>query len=135
METQLTINHFSISKLKYKNLNSFSQLLLLLSGDISLNPGPVHQGTLQCSNEWNVFKNKGLDFIHLNINSLPLKIEQLCSIAKSSNAAVTGICESKIDASVLRQEINMDNYKILCHDRNRQGGGVAYEIFFETQNQ
>ena len=28
--TQLTINHFSFSKLKYKNLNSFSQLLLLL---------------------------------------------------------------------------------------------------------
>ena len=49
--TQLTISHFSISKLKYKNLNSFSQLLLLLSGDISLNPGPVGQGTLQCSNE------------------------------------------------------------------------------------
>ena len=42
--TQLTMNLFSISKLKYKNLNSFSQLLLLLSGDISLNPGPVHQG-------------------------------------------------------------------------------------------
>ena len=69
LETQLTINHFSISKLKYKNLNSFSQLLLLLSGDISLNPGPVHQGTLQCSNEWNVFKNRGLHFIHLNIKT------------------------------------------------------------------
>ena len=59
---------------------------------------------------------------------MPLKIEQLCSIAKSNNAAVTGICESKIDASVLRQEINIDNYKILCHDRNRQGGGVACYI-------
>ena len=35
LETQLTINHFSISKLKYENLNSFSQLLLLLSGNIS----------------------------------------------------------------------------------------------------
>ena len=33
--TQLTVSHFSISKLKYKNLNSFPQLLLLLSGDIS----------------------------------------------------------------------------------------------------
>ena len=49
--TQLTINHYSIPKLKYQNLNSFSHLLLLLSGDISLNPGPVHQDTLQCSNE------------------------------------------------------------------------------------
>ena len=40
--TQLTINHYSISKLKYQNLNSCSHLLLLLSGDISLNRGPVH---------------------------------------------------------------------------------------------
>ena len=42
LETQLTINHFSVSKLKYKTLNSFSQLLLLLSGDMSLNTGPIH---------------------------------------------------------------------------------------------
>ena len=61
------------SKLKYQNLNSFSHLLLLLSGNISLNPGPVHQDTLQCSNEWNVFKNRGLHFINLNINSLLYK--------------------------------------------------------------
>ena len=122
LETQRTINHFSILKLKYKNLNSFPQLLLLLSGDISLNPGPVHQGTLQCSNEWNVFKNRGLHFIHLNINSLLPKIEELRFIAKSTNTAVIGICESKLDASVLEQEINIDNYKILRCDRNRHGG-------------
>ena len=128
LQTQLTINHFSISKLKYKNLNSFSQLLLLLSGDISLNPGPVHQGTLQCSNEWNVFKNRGLHFIHLNINSLLPKIEELRFIAKSTNAAVIGICESKLDASALEQEINIDNYKILCCDKNRHSGGVACYI-------
>ena len=30
---------------------SFSQLLLLLSGDISFNPRPTYQGTLQCSPE------------------------------------------------------------------------------------
>ena len=122
--TQLTINHYSISKLKYQNLNSFSHLLLLLSGDASLNPGPVHQDTLQCLNEWNVFKNRGLNFIYLNINSLLPKIDELRYIAKSTNAAVIGICESKLDASVLEKEISI-NYKILRCDRNRQGGGVA----------
>ena len=126
--TQLTISHFSISKLKYKNLNSFSPSLLLLSGYISLNPGPVDQRTLQCSNEWNVFKNRGLHFIHLNINSLLSKIEELRFIAKSTNAAVIAICESKLDASVLEQEISIDNYKILACDRNRHGGGVACYI-------
>ena len=95
LETQLSINHFSISKIKYKNLSSFSQLLLLLPGDINRNPGPVHQGTLQCSNEWNVLKNRGLYFIHLSINNLLLKIEDFRFITKSTNAAVIGICKSK----------------------------------------
>ena len=89
--TELTINHYSISKLKYQNLNSFSHLLLLFSGDISLNPGLVHQDKLQYSNEWNVFKNSGLHFIHLKINSLLPKIEELRYITKSTNAAVIGI--------------------------------------------
>ena len=56
------------------------------------------------------------------------KIEELRFIAKSTNAAVIGICESKLDASVLEQEINIDNYEILCCDRNRQSGGVACYI-------
>ena len=123
--TQLTINHYSISKLKCQNLKSFSHLLLLFSGDISLNPGPVHQDTLECLNEWNVFKNRGLHFIHLNINSLLPKIDELCYIAKSTNPALIGICKSKLDASVLDPEISINNYKILRCDRNRQGGGVA----------
>ena len=56
------------------------------------------------------------------------KIEELRFIAKSTIAAFIGICESKLDASVLEQEINIDNYKILRCDRNRQSGGVACYI-------
>ena len=126
--TQLTINRFSISKLKYNSLNSFSQLLLLLPGDISLNPGLIHQGTLLSSNQWNVFKKKGLHFIHPNIKHLLLKIEELRFIEKSTNVAVIGVFETKLDASVLKQEIGIDNYKILRCDRNRHGGGVACYI-------
>ena len=100
-------------------------MLILLSGDISLNPGPVLQDALQFLNEWNVFKKRGLHFIHLNINSLLPKIEELLYVAISINAPVIGIYESKLDASVLDPEISIDNYKILRCDRNRQGGGVA----------
>ena len=49
-------------------------------------------------NGWNIFKKKDLNFIHLNINTLLPKIEELRFIAKSTNAAVIGICESKLDA-------------------------------------
>ena len=31
----------AITNLKYKDYNNFHQFLLLLSGDVSLNPGPV----------------------------------------------------------------------------------------------
>ena len=53
------------------------------------------------------------------------KIEELRFTAKSTNTEVIGIYESKLDASVLEQEINIDNHKDLRCDRNRQGGGVA----------
>ena len=55
-------------------------------------------------------------------------IKELCFIAKSTNAASIGICESKLDPLVLEQEINIDNYKILCCDKNRHSGWVAYYI-------
>ena len=118
----------SVSKLKYRNLNSYFHLLILLSGDISLNPGPTGQHKLQCLNEWNIFKSRGLHFIHLNISSLLPKIEELRIIAKSTNAAIIGISESKLDESVLEPEIEIDDYKILRCDRNRHGGGVACYI-------
>ena len=53
---------FLISKLQYRNSNSCFSLLLLLSGDISLNPGPPHDNQLQPQSEW-----RGLNFIHLNV--------------------------------------------------------------------
>ena len=56
---------------------------------------------MEYSNGWNSFKKKGLNFIHLNINSLLPKIEELCFIAKSTNAAVIGNCESKLDKKLV----------------------------------
>ena len=67
----------------------------------------------------------GLHFIHLNINSLLPNIEELRIIAKSTNAAIVGISESKLDESVLEPEIEIDDYKIFRCDRNRHGEGVA----------
>ena len=80
------------------------------------------------SSEWNVFKSKGLHLIPLNINSLLPKIDELRYIANSSNAAVIGISESKLDESVLQSEIQINNYDLLRRDRNKNGGGVVCYI-------
>ena len=112
----------------YRNCNSYYRLLLLLSGDINLNPGLFHNLQPLGQNEWNIFKHRGIHFLHLNINGLLPKTDELRHIARLTNAAVIGISESKLDDSVSTSEIQIDEYDLLRCDRNRHGGGVACYI-------
>ena len=66
--------------------------------------------------------------VHLNINSLLPKIEELRIIAKATNPAIIGISKSKLDESILEPSIQIDDYKILRCVGNRHGGGVAFYI-------
>ena len=87
--------------------------MLILSGDTSLNPGPVYNSKSLDSNEWNVFKSKDIYLIHLNVNSLLPKIDKIRYLAERFNAAVIGITESKLDESIFQSEIQIDNYDLL----------------------
>ena len=119
----------TISKLKAINKNkSFYCLILILSGNISSNPGPVYN-----HHPWNLKIGIYLKYIFKkNIfkrNSPPSsKCHELRYIAKLSNAAVIGITESKLDNWILDLKIEIDNYQILLCDRNRKRGGVARYI-------
>ena len=79
-------------------------------------------------NDWLPFKKRGLHILHLNVNSLLSKIEEMRQIALASNAAVICISESKLDDTVLDGEVEIEGYKIIRADRNRNGGGVACYI-------
>ena len=70
-------------------------MALLFSGNINLSPRLVIRHQLK-DPKFEAFNNKGLHLIHLNINSLLPKIDELCNIAKCSNAAVIGITETKL---------------------------------------
>ena len=102
-------------------------MALLLSGDINLNPGPVARHQLS-DPKFEIFNNKGLHLIHLHVNSLLPKIDELRNIAKCSNAPVIGITETKLDNNVYDPEVTIDGYSIVQNDRNRKGGGVACYI-------
>ena len=71
---------------------------------------------------------RGLHLIHLNINSLLSKIDELWEIARKTRATVIGITESKLGGLVLDGEINIDGYELVRSDWNRHGGGVACYI-------
>ena len=76
---------FTASKMKNMYGGLYLKKILILPGD-RLNPGPVNRHQIEKEN-FEVF-NKGLHFMHLNINSLLNKINKLHCIASSSNATV-----------------------------------------------
>ena len=49
-------------------------------------------------------------------------------IARSSNVAVTGITETKLDNTVYDSEVTIGCYNIVRNDRNRKGRGVVCYI-------
>ena len=108
------------------NNKSFLCILLILSGDISLNPRPVHNNQSLHSNEWNIFRSKGIHLIQLNVNSLLPKIDEICYTAEHTKSTVIGITESKLHKSIFQLEIEIDNYDLLRCDRNRNGGVACY---------
>ena len=90
----------SVSQLMYQNSTTYYRLLLLLSGDISLNPEPFHNLQPLDHNEGNIFKLTGQHFVYLNINILLPKIDELRHVVRLTNAALIGISESKLDDSL-----------------------------------
>ena len=112
------------SKMKYRRNSHYENLILMLSGDIESQPGP----RFSCSNTCDLCKlvvGRGIHLIHLNVNSLLPKIDEVRKIAKCSNASVLGITETKLDQSIHNEEISIDGYNLIRKDRNRHGGGVA----------
>ena len=61
---QSELSIFAISKFRLKNNNSFSPLLLLFLGGISLNPGPFSNPQLFKQEEWQAFSTRLLRLKH-----------------------------------------------------------------------
>ena len=119
----LCLQLYFLNQIKcHKNYFLYLKLILLLSGDMSLNPGSIQNNHLK--ENWKKFRNRGLQFIHLNINSLQPKIDELREIIKISSPTVIGITETKLDNSIDDSEISIDGYCAIRRDRNRKGGGV-----------
>ena len=121
--------YFAVSKLrnKPKHFLRFYQISLLLSGDISLKPGPF-QMQFNDDKILEPLKTRGLHFFHSNVNSLLSKIDELRDIVNHIIPAILGITESKLDSTVTNAEVNINGYSIIRNDRNRNGGGVACYI-------
>jgi len=115
-----------ICSLKFSHHTALYKYMILLSNDVNLNPGPNQ--IAHANDTWTPFKKRGLHFIHLNVNSLLPKIDEIRYVAQNTNAAVIGITESKLDDSILDSEIAINRYDVLRKDRNRKGQGIVFFI-------
>ena len=98
----------ALFKFSSKIDNSFCLPWLLLSGDISLNPGPFSNPQLFKQGEWQAFNNRGIHLTRVNINSLLPKIDKLRYIAKRTKAAVISIYQNlNLIAQVLIQKFTL----------------------------
>ena len=138
-EIRVDLGYFVLNKIcfKRKKCLKFYQFIILLSGDISLNPGPS-QYPQDNDNKFEPFHKSGLHVLHINVNSLLLKIHELRDTVGHTKVAVLGITESKLDSSVFDQEVDINGSSILKCNRNRNGGGLACyvraELCFNSRN-
>ena len=102
-------------------------MILLLSSDISLNPGTPHISQID-GLSWNVFDKKGKHFLQINVNRLLPKTEVIRFMAKKSEVTVIGISETKLDGTIFDAEIYIESYSIVpCGRQKRWGCCMLYK--------
>ena len=88
-------------------------ILLLISGDIHPNPGPV---------------NKNFSLCHLNARSLKAagRVNEINeTLVEDCKFDLIAVTESHLAPSTKDHEVELPSFKIFRKDRNRNGGGVA----------
>lgn len=103
--------------------------LLLMAGDLEVNPGPL----TNCSYELNLgIKTKGLVITHLNIRSLMGKLDEvkLMVLTNTKTIDVLTLSETWLNASISDAEINLCGYISVRKNRfgDKRGGGTLIYI-------
>lgn len=76
-----------------------------------------------------------MHFIHLNVISPLPNIEEIHHLVELANAFVIDISESKLDGSVLNNEVVIEGSDLIWLDHARKGGDVACFIkYFVAYN-
>ena len=98
----------------FRNVNPWWSIILILSGDISLNPGPSARNIKAC---------------HLNVRSLRNKTSAFSDFVLSNDLDVVGVTETWLrpsDTQGLMDEITPAGFQLHQVPReNKKGGGVA----------
>ena len=68
----------------------------LITDPMLSDPDPA-ENIVNADEQFNLFKAKGLHILHLNVRSLPNKLDELRRVARLTKAAIIGITETWLD--------------------------------------
>ena len=101
-----------------------STLLIIISNDVAINPGPHSVNLTQ-----QLPSTRGLKISHLNIRSLYPKLDSIRLLLRDQPFDIFTISETWLNPTITDQELFIPGYTILRQDRSRKlGGGIAVYI-------
>ena len=71
---------------------------------------------------------KGMVIASLNVNSLPVHKDEVETLLKDQGIHILALNETKIDDNYPSDLLQLDGYRFVRYDRNRDGGGVGFYI-------
>ena len=109
-----------------KQRESAGQLLLVRSKNF------VSNSTLNPVNSNPKFPSlprmRGFKIAFLNICSLTCLYDELSVFMEDRTIEIIGLNETRLDNTIPDSQVDIEGYDILCRDRNRNGGGVAFYV-------
>ena len=122
--TQCPLSYKITQRLFIARVSLAAYYLVLLSGDVNPNPGPI-------SDFHNIGfpKARGLKLAHLNVRSLVNKIDDVRSLVDKNPFDIFTVSESWLNSSISDCEISFSGYTLVREDRkNKRGGGTAIYV-------
>ena len=104
-EMLMSYRYFGVNKLeiKRKEFFQFYHLLILLSSDINLNPGPSKY-LPDNDNKFEPFHKRGLNFFHINVNSLLPKTDEPRDVVGHKKPGILGLLNQSLIALFLTRK-------------------------------
>ena len=129
VQPDLNLTEFSTNVPSEVPILSLSQVNFNENQTSDENPEPTsHYYELDEDGSIPVISKSGFRICHLNVNSIPNKIDEIKYMLKNSPFDIVAFTETHCDDSVSDRELQLDDFDFVRKDRTRHGGGVLLYI-------
>ena len=151
------LSQVALPKVHLNKYGSYFKFILLMLGNINLNSRPTtskrnnmllellefhnfsfptesmdyqqRDSLPEVSNDaWKIFQKRGMHFIHLNVNSLLSKTDEIRYIAKLTNATIIGLSEKIEGYDLVRSERSRREGCVVCFVKNSIFGNQIFAL-------